>query len=453
MNIQSAVIEQFKNLTHVEFVADGNHIILRGVNGSGKSSILDALMVAFFGKKLLPDDPIFHGAESSKITWNIGNGNQIQFTVSVKIKPDDFSVTVTAYTPTGQKATIKSPAAFLESIMFRGAADPQAFFAKKDSEQVEMMYQICPELKSKLSKIESEYITIQNNRSLIKADGERKKLELEKLSYTAGLPETEIDPADLMLELSKANEHNKQLDQLKEDLVRVNEAIQSDNKVVEQSKRRVQQILQQLELLKQSIATEEAEVETRRASITLNRSFAANVEREIAEFKPVDTNDIKERINKCSAQNQKIRDNIRCKQLEKEIDELRVKYAKGLEDMKAKDQEKIDVIKAANLPVEGLTVGDNCLMFPDPNTGELVRLKSLSTGQQWSVVVGILASFLPAPENGLRVLVVRNLNDLDEKNYLAMLEAANRHGIQLIMHETIKKSDSSQCEIIIQESK
>ena len=90
MNITSAAIEAFKNILNIEFVSNGNHIILRGTNGSGKSAVLDALMVAFFGKKLLPDDPILHGQESSKITFNIGNGEQQQFTISVKIKSDDL---------------------------------------------------------------------------------------------------------------------------------------------------------------------------------------------------------------------------------------------------------------------------------------------------------------------------------------------------------------------------
>ena len=101
------------------------------------------------------------------------------------------------------------------------------------------------------------------------------------------------------------------------------------------------------------------------------------------------------------------------------------------------------------MPIEGLTVGEGCLMFPDPVTGEIVRLNSLSTGQKWRVAVRILAAFLP--ENGMRVMIVKNVNDLDETNYNAMLAAADELGIQLVMHQTVFKSDNSQCEIVIED--
>jgi hypothetical protein len=103
------------------------------------------------------------------------------------------------------------------------------------------------------------------------------------------------------------------------------------------------------------------------------------------------------------------------------------------------------------MPIEGLTVGDGCLMYPDPSTGNPVRIKSLSTGQQWAVVIPILAHYLPAEDKGLRSMVIKNLNDLDKENQELLFEEARKAGVQLIMHQTVFESDNSQCEIIIKD--
>ena len=77
-----------------------------------------------------------------------------------------------------------------------------------------------------------------------------------------------------------------------------------------------------------------------------------------------------------------------------------------------------------------------------------MRLNSLSTGQKWRVAVKILAAFIP--ENGLRIMVINDLNALDKPNHKAMLEAAKEVSVELVIHQTVYKSDDSQCKITIQ---
>ena len=112
MNLHSAEIENFKAISQCEFVANGNNVIISGVCGSGKTSILETLLIVLLGKEALPDDPIRKGAESARITWNLGEGEKIQYTVKVTIKPDKFDLTLTGYLPNGAKCKIASPAAF-----------------------------------------------------------------------------------------------------------------------------------------------------------------------------------------------------------------------------------------------------------------------------------------------------------------------------------------------------
>lgn len=449
MNIHSATIEAFKNIAKCEFEARGNHIILRGMNGSGKTAILEALTMAFFGKKLLPDDPVMHGQESSKIVWNIGNNEKLIFTITIRVTADNFTLKVIQYGDNGQKMEIKSPAGFLEKIMFKDALDPQAFFSKSDKDQLQMLYTILPNLKEQLDQIDSDIIDVKSVRSRVLSEKQAAEVDLSRVEYTPNLPEAEIDPVDLVAELTRANEKNAELEDMQSD----RQAAQDQLSGIAQKKTSIKkQIERQAEMIRQMQAQmKESENEFTSLSDT-EKSIAekiATIDKAIQDFKPVDTADIENRIASVKDTNQKIRDNLRRKELEKRVEDLSAEFSKGLKDIRDLEEKRIEVIKSAQMPIEGLTVGEGCLMFPDPVTGEIVRLNSLSTGQKWRVAVRILAAFLP--ENGMRVMIVKNVNDLDETNYNAMLAAADELGIQLVMHQTVFKSDNSQCEIVIED--
>ncbi len=449
MNIHSATIEAFKNIAKCEFEARGNHIILRGMNGSGKTAILEALTMAFFGKKLLPEDPVMHGQESSKIVWNIGNNEKLIFTITIRVTADNFTLKVIQYGDNGQKMEIKSPAGFLEKIMFKDALDPQAFFSKSDKDQLQMLYTILPNLKEQLDQIDSDIINVKSVRSRVLSEKQTAEVDLSRVEYTPNLPEAEIDPVDLVAELTRANEKNAELEDMQSD----RQAAQDQLSGIAQKKTSIKkQIERQAEMIRQMQAQmKESENEFTSLSDT-EKSIAekiATIDKAIQDFKPVDTADIENRIASVKDTNQKIRDNLRRKELEKRVEDLSAEFSKGLKDIRDLEEKRIEVIKSAQMPIEGLTVGEGCLMFPDPVTGEIVRLNSLSTGQKWRVAVRILAAFLP--ENGMRVMIIKNVNDLDETNYNAMLAAADELGIQLVMHQTVFKSDNSQCEIVIED--
>ena len=178
----------------------------------------------------------------------------------------------------------------------------------------------------------------------------------------------------------------------------------------------------------------------------------AELENKIEKFEPRDVKAIQERISKLNETNSSIRTNQEHIKLKKEIAEKSAEYSAGLTRMNAIDGEKIDVYRDAEMPVAGLEVGEEDITFPDPSNGERVSFGSLSSGQKIRVSVSILAKFLPPPDEGLRCMVINDANSLDKDNYTAMLDAANRNNIQLLMHKTAFETESNRLEIIIEGS-
>ncbi len=61
MKIVELKVENFKRVIAVEITPYGNTILIKGKNGQGKSSILDAIMAAICGSKAIPPRPLREG--------------------------------------------------------------------------------------------------------------------------------------------------------------------------------------------------------------------------------------------------------------------------------------------------------------------------------------------------------------------------------------------------------
>ena len=67
-NIHRLTIKNVKNLEEVDFtVPDGPMIYVTGPNAAGKTTVLDSILYALAGKKLIPDDVIRTAQEKAEI--------------------------------------------------------------------------------------------------------------------------------------------------------------------------------------------------------------------------------------------------------------------------------------------------------------------------------------------------------------------------------------------------
>lgn len=445
MFIHSALLEAFKNIISLDIRAKGNHIVVEGLNGVGKSAVLEALLTLLFGKKLLPDDPVMHGKESALIECGLCNekGDEIAYKIKSRISKKVFSLSVSTFTPGGHEMSIKKPVEFLSGIVTRNFIDPDEFVRIGGKQRIKMLYDLLPDLREKIDELDKQYENEQFKRSQINIDKGKLEAELINNPLTKDLPDKEIDPATLLAELQEAESHNLEKQRLvgkSEDLGneidKVNEMAMCAN--------------EDIEALKLQIAEKERLVVKLSGQIDDMAALKAEKEVAIDNFKEKDTESIKDRLSKLNDTNRAIRTNQKRALVEKGLAEKSTQYSAGLSKMKEIEEEKISVYRNVKMPIDGLEVGEADITFPDPNTNERVAFGSLSTGQKIRVAVGILAKFLPEPKDGLRCMVINDANAMDKGNYKAMLAAANANGVQLILHRTLFESKSNELEVIIE---
>ena len=103
MKIVKLTAENFMRLVAVEITPQGNAIMITGKNAAGKSSVLDAIMAAFCGKKYQPAKPIRETARRRLWIWERMNSRISATLISAGAST---SLTMPALPATGRTARV-----------------------------------------------------------------------------------------------------------------------------------------------------------------------------------------------------------------------------------------------------------------------------------------------------------------------------------------------------------
>jgi hypothetical protein len=176
---------------------DSNVVIIGGENKQGKTSVLEAIRMAFGGARSLPAEPIHRGAEVGSSTIDLGD-----LTVEFTVDADGGHVTVRD--ADGKKKA--KPQAILDRLFSKVAFDPESFAKSKPSEQVETLKKL---LGLDFSALDSERAKLYEKRtsvSSVRSDAEVRISQFPPTCVTA--PDVEVSVANLLAEKEAADAIN-----------------------------------------------------------------------------------------------------------------------------------------------------------------------------------------------------------------------------------------------------
>lgn len=125
MKIIELRAHNIKRLTAINIKPDGNIVEIRGANGAGKSSVLDAMHMALAGKGASPEQPIRQGQSKASVFIDLGDG--------LKVRREWSAGAGTKLTVTGKKGG--SPQAVLDALVGKLTFDPLEFMRMKPAER------------------------------------------------------------------------------------------------------------------------------------------------------------------------------------------------------------------------------------------------------------------------------------------------------------------------------
>lgn len=447
MNPQKILLLQIENFKcikafHAEFDANasGELVVLSGENGHGKSSCLDAILSAATGQ--LPAEPLRHGAEDGTILMKTPD---FVFKIRLTQKGQYFELS----NPEG--AVYKQPRTLLSKFYNAIGFDPLAFAMMKDGERTEALLRVCP-VKIDLAVNAKEAKQLYDDRR----DANREVDRITK--HLASLPEQKqpVQPMVSVVELNTAK--NKRLEAHAIRGIDLNTELE---KLREQEKGHVtkRQALKDAELALADLLTEhttnaaritelqvlleQAEIKQKQLTADLHTAQgkvveASNVVAVLPDLLPR-ANEIKAKLNevcdtadidakiaaaeKINAAYEEARQAANARtEAAGQLEDAQAE-AKKLDDAyAAKLQEREDALKAAEFPVEGLTIDE---------TGTVrlggVPFGQASTAQKIKVGVALAAAASPT----LRVVTVRDGSLLDTTSMAVLREMAAKHNLQV----------------------
>lgn len=413
MRIVQFESDNFKRLRAVQISPDGNVITIGGKNGSGKSSILDAIYVALVGLSVAPPKPIRAGEEKCRIRLDLGD---IIVTRTFTAKEGGtYTDTLKVESADGNQRFNK-PQKVLDELLGAVGFDPFAFVGMKPREQAATLLNMVP-LPVDLDELaEADTVDFAARRD-VNRDGQALAA---RLAAVAPVPEdTPAEPVDrdaILTELSGAAQTNTEL---------AAEKARRD-RVVEDANQAIRDSIEKADRARAMIAEGERLLE----EATNDRNRANGRGAEVTELpplaEPVDTAELQQRLAQAEATNAAVARRVQREELEKELAALRTKSQGFTEAMAARELARKNALAKAKMPIDGLAFGVD-------EAGKATVLFNGQPFEQASSAEQIRASTAIAMAGNpqLRVLRIKDGSLLDDDSMALIASMAEAEDFQL----------------------
>ncbi|ASX98714.1 MRE11 double-strand break endo/exonuclease [Arthrobacter phage Colucci] len=396
--------ENVKRLTAVSLSFDGTLQVIGGDNGEGKSSVLDAIWLAIGGRQAVSETktvrPIHDGEDVATATVDLG---EIIVTRTWK-RGKAGSVKVT----TREGAEHKSPQAILDALTANVGMDPLAFTQLSDKAQVAQLLELV-DLPFVPAELDARYDETFKERTAVNRRVEEITAQLLAFPQPPeGLPDQEIDVADLVAELRRVDNLNRDCHRAEMDY---QEAIASRRYFEEQ-----------LEAAKKAEAAAALALDHKRSEV----ETSPNVE------------GLQGKLDTVGETNKAVRLENQRRQGVKLLAQHKAKAQELTATLEGIKDQRREGLAQAKWPIEDLGFDADGLTYKG------VPFKQASSAEQIRVSMAMAMALQPT----LKTLFIRDGSLLDGKNMAMVADLAAKHGFQVIMERV---GDQDKGAIIIED--
>lgn len=390
-------IKEFKKLKNIEKELAGNHILLLGDNGVGKSSFIQFMEIAL--------------GKTTNIPPNIVGGGEV--VIDLKGNPVTFSVTFKEGKPIikvkGNGISIDNNKSSIAQLIGVNSFNPEHFVNLSKTkagrkEQIELFKSFLPdETKLELSTFESNLRNKTEERTELGRDIEKLKGSCA-LNELNNLPDfelekfTSVDTSALMKELNTINDSNKKITDAKRGV----ESIIENNKSIEQRILELQE-----ELLK-------------------NKERIKNGEEWLSVNKIVDVSEITSKIENSDKNNAKA---ISAKNLlseRKKLETLQNEYGEMTVLIETTREAIANAIRDMDSPIEGLMYDDEQLVWNN------IPVNPDSLSKSEIMELGIRLKLAENPEN---IIFIQEAESIGTERFELIKQIAEKNNCQIIAEQ------------------
>lgn len=382
--------ENIQKIKVVDITPTSNMVVVGGRNEQGKTSTLDSIQMAIGGKKQFSEMPVRHGEREGRIVLETEELVVIR-TINALTGSDSLEVKNKEGVPQS------SPQTLLNKLVSKLTFDPAAFANMPSKEQVAILKGLVP---YDFTGHEKQYKLLYDERTYVN----RQVDELEALNKN-----NPYNPS-IAIEEESTESLTQALNQVAAMAGAKGEAIAK----VAEAKEKLAQTDQEIAALRTKIG----ELEAKRGLI---EAWLVTNEPKLEQFPQADTTDIQAQLDQIAVRNAAVRNNIKAFTQLTNLNTLKEKQRKLNIDLDTLNNNKLEAIKSAKLPVEGLTFNEEGVFFNE------IPFAQLSGAQRLKVSAAMGISLNP----DLKVLLVRDGSLLDNDNMAILAQMAVDYDVQI----------------------
>lgn len=386
MKIINLSIENVKKIKAIDISPDSNTILITGGNEAGKSTVLDSIFMALTGK--ISEDPISHGKDKGVIVVDMGD-----YVVKRTLTKKRNTLEVTSQ----DGSVFKSPQKLLDGIIGNISFDPLEFGKLNAKEQKDTLLKL---IGVDLDKYDEDEKKIYDERTIINRDV--KTLEGKLKNYTGDytkVDDKEIKIVDLVKKIADEKEKERRYNEIYDMIIMNKERVVECQKHIDEFVIKIQE--------KQSLINE-----YNKESIKMEK------ESDVIEF---DYIDLEIQLNEVDEINLLVRGKKEQELIQTELEEKLEESLFKTDAIGAIINKKKDLLKDADMPIYGLSVSDDGVLFNG------CAFSELSTAESLKVSLAIAMKMNPT----LKVILVKSGNDLDPDNLKTIQEMVKAENYQL----------------------
>lgn len=380
---------------------EGPVVTVSGANGSGKSSVLDAIVYALCGKAAIDPEPIRTGEKAAVIRLDLGS-----VIVTRRFTEKEGRQESTLLVESADGARFPSPQKMLDDLLGSSTLlfDPVAFERMDAKARLLELRKVAP-VDPEADRLDNVARVAFERRTTVNRNIRDLEGQLAGLAQPdADLPLEEPNIDGLLHELGTVNEHNSAIRLQREGRDRRAREAEAMRKSAEEFQREAEELLARAA----SYVTMAANIDAELATMP-----ALEAERDVAE--------VSARLDAARTIERRVR-----AAAEYRATAERLQAAKATEEALTTEittaREKVRAIVAATpMPVEGLAFGDEDVTFKGHPFAQA------SAAERIRVALGIAMAGNPK----LRVLRIKDGSLLDERSLALVADAATARGFQV----------------------
>lgn len=406
IKINKLELENVKKIKAVALTPSANGLtIIGGNNAQGKTSVLDAICWALGGNKYKPSNP---QNDASVIPPNLN----ITLSNGLVVERTGKNSTLKVTDPNGNKGGQQLLDEFIEQL----AIDLPKFMESSSKDKANTLLQIIG-VGDQLALLEKEEKELYNERLAIGRIADQKKKFAKEQEYYQDAPKDLVSPSELIQKQQEILAKNGENQRKRENVARIEQDVAFLNREVDS--------------LRFKLEGKEEELESALADLEIAKKDAVDLIDE-------STEELEQSIANIDEINRKVRANL---DKEKAEDEAR-EYERQYESLTCKITEvrdsKTELLKGAQLPLEGLSVEDGELTYNNQ------KWDNMSGAERLKVSTAIVRKL--NPKCGFVLLDKLECMDMDTLNEFGRW--LEDEGLQAI---ATRVSTGDECSIIIED--